>query len=117
VSATLVLKNQDLHYDYDVLLDGAAQGRLSSMDGIAIDIPAGDHVLSFVCGNQEGLPAPQGCKAINISIEDGKVLNLTIMTRHFTIGVYDDNGVLLNGTRGFLCGRLGEGIYIENPIA
>jgi hypothetical protein len=41
---------------------------------------------------------------------------LKILTEDFSIRIYDEQGTHLNGKRGFLCGQVGDGVHVENPI-
>jgi len=106
--------NTSRHFGYTILLNGHESGAISPLKTSTLSIEPGQHELSFKDSDAENLPTH--CKPIQITITDGKALNLKVLTEQFSIRIFDEHDTLLNGKRGFLCGKVGEGIRIENPI-
>jgi hypothetical protein len=114
MSATIALTNLDRHYEYTLLLNGAKSAALSPLKSLSIDMPAGKYELSFQAKSDDELPVE--CKPIQVTIEDKKTLALQVNTVNLSVRILDPDGTQLNGKLGFLCGKCGEGVYVENPI-
>lgn len=115
MSSKLIITNLSRLFNYTIFLDGSAMGEVSPLAPVTITIEPGNYELSFKDSDVDNLPT--NCKPICIIIEDGKTLHLNVTTEDFSIRIYDEQGTHLNGKRGFLCGKIAEGIRIENPIA
>ena len=115
MSSKLILTNLSRHFNYAIFLDGCASGELSPLEPVTITIEPGTYELYFKDSDADNLPTT--CKPICIIIEDSKILHLNVTTEDFSIRIYDVQGTHLNGKRGFLCGKISEGIRIENPIS
>jgi hypothetical protein len=100
--------------DYTLLLNGQHRGVVRPLQSGEIDVEAGEYELSVKGENEEGLPS--ACKPITLKIDDGRSVRLGVEARNLSIGIYDESGTQLNGTHGFLCGSIAEGVYVENPI-
>ncbi|MGZ3580058.1 MAG: hypothetical protein ACXWMH_02815 [Syntrophales bacterium] len=114
MGAELTITNLSRQFSYIILLDGSEDGELFSLQTTSLKIAPGKYELSFKDSDKDNLPT--NCKPIQITIADGRSLHLKILTEDFSIRIYDEQGTHLNGKRGFLCGQVGEGIHIENPI-
>ena len=114
MASELTITNLSRHFSYTILLDGHESGEIFSLQTATLTIEPGMHELSFKDSNTDNLPT--NCKPIQITIADGKTLNLKVATDDFSIKIYDEQGTHLNGKRGFLCGQICEGVRIENPI-
>jgi hypothetical protein len=112
--AKLTITNLSRHFSYIILLDGHEDGELFSLQTVSVDIEPGKHELAFKDSDTDNLPT--NCKPIQITIADGRSLHLKILTEDFSIRIYDERGTHLNGKRGFLCGQVGDGVHVENPI-
>jgi hypothetical protein len=115
MASKLTITNISRHFNYTILFDGNEGGEVFSLQTATLTIEPGKHELSFKDSDTDNLPTH--CKPIQMTIADGKILNLKILTEDFSIRIYDEQGTHLNGKRGFLCGQVGDGIHIENPIA
>ena len=114
MASKLIINNQSRTHDYRVLLDGTDAGDVFPLRNVAIDVPPGEHELSFSEVGESDLPT--SCKPIHMTIKDEKTLELYVSTKHFSIQIHDHQGTLLNGKHGFLCGRICDGVHIDNPI-
>jgi len=114
MASELTITNLSRHFSYVILLDGHEKGEVFSLQTTTLTIDSGKHELSFKDSDTDNLPT--NCKPIQITIADGKSLPLKVLTEDFSIRIYDEKGTHLNGKRGFLCGKVCEGVYIENPI-
>ena len=114
MGAELTITNLSRHFSYKILLDGREDGELFSLQTTSLEIEPGNHELSFKDSDTDNLPT--NCKPIQITIADGRSLRLKILTEDFSIRIYDERGTHLNGKHGFLCGQVGEGVHVENPI-
>jgi hypothetical protein len=114
MSSELIITNLSRLFNYTILLNDRAIGEISPVEPGAITIEPGNYELSFKDSDLDNLPT--NCKPICITIEDGKKLHLNVTTEDFSIRIYDGQGTHLNGKRGFLCGKIAEGVRIENPI-
>ncbi|MGO9137617.1 MAG: hypothetical protein ACLP9S_19375 [Syntrophales bacterium] len=114
MGAELTITNLSRHFSYIILLDGSDDGELFSLQTTSLTIEPGRHELSFKDPDTDNLPT--NCKPIQITIADGRSLHLKILTEDFSIRIYDEQGTHLNGKRGFLCGQVGDGVHVENPI-
>ena len=114
MSATIALTNLDRHYEYALILNGAQSAILPPLKSLSIEVPAGKYELSFQAKSDDELPVE--CKPIQVTIQDKKTLALKVDTVNLSVRVLDAEGTQLNGKLGFLCGKCGEGVYVENPI-
>jgi hypothetical protein len=114
MSATIALTNLDRHYEYTLILNGAQSAILPPLKSLSIDVPPGKYELSFQAKSDNELPVE--CKPIQVTIQDKKTLALQVDTVNLSVRVLDAEGTQLNGKLGFLCGKCGEGVYVENPI-
>ena len=114
MGAELSITNLSRHFTYVILLDHEERGEVFSLETTKLAIEPGKHELSFRDSDINNLPT--NCKPIQMTIADGKALRLKVLTEDFSIRIYDEQGTHLNGKRGFLCGQVGEGIHVENPI-
>jgi hypothetical protein len=114
MSATIALTNLDRHYEYTLILNGAQSAILPLLKSLSIDVPPGKYELSFQAKSDDELPVE--CKPIQVTIQDKKTLALKVDTVNLSVRVLDAEGTQLNGKLGFLCGKCGEGVYVENPI-
>ena len=115
MASKLTITNISRHFNYTILFNGNENVEVLPLQTASLTIDPGKHELSFKDSDTDNLPTH--CKPIQITIADGKTLNLKVLTEDFSIRIYDEQGTHLNGKRGFLCGQVGDGIYIENPIA
>ncbi len=115
MASKLTITNLSRHFNYTILFDGNENGEVFSLQTATLIIDPGKLELSLKDSDTDNLPTH--CKPIQITIADGKTLNLKVLTEDFSIRIYDEQGTHLNGKRGFLCGQVGDGIHIENPIA
>ena len=107
--------NMSRHFRYTILLNGHESGEIDPLKTSTLSIEPGQHELSFKDGDPENIPTH--CKPIQVTIADGNALNIKVLTDQFSIRIFDEHGMHLNGIRGFLCGKVGKGIHIENQIA
>ena len=112
--ATIALTNLDRHYEYTLILNGAQSANLPPLKSLSIDVPPGKYELSFQAKSDDELPVE--CKPIQLTIQDKKTIALQVNTVNLSVRVLDAEGTQLNGKLGFLCGKCGEGVYVENPI-
>jgi hypothetical protein len=112
--ATIALTNLDRHYEYTLILNGAQNTILPPLKSLSIEVPAGKYELSFQAKSDDELPVE--CKPIQVTIHDKRTLALQVNTVNLSVRILDEEGTQLNGKLGFLCGRCGEGVYVENPI-
>ncbi|MEN6320355.1 MAG: hypothetical protein ABFD82_16585 [Syntrophaceae bacterium] len=115
MATELTITNLSRHFSYTVLLDGQESGEIFSLQTATLPIEPGKHELSFKDSDADNLPTT--CKPIQITIADSKTLHLKVLTEDFSIRIYDEQGTHINGKRGFLCGQVCDGVYIENPIS
>lgn len=114
MSARVELINVDRHYEYTLTLNGASIAVLPPLKNLSIDVAPGKHELSFLAKSDDELPVE--CKPIQVTIEDKRVLALQVNTVNLSVRIMDSEGTQLNGKLGFLCGKCGDGVYVENPI-
>jgi hypothetical protein len=114
MASKLTITNISRHFNYTILFNGNESGEVFSLQTATLTIEPGKHELYFKDSDTDNLPTH--CKPIQITIADGITLNLKVLTEDFSIRIYDEQGTQLNGKRGFLCGQVGDGIHIENPI-
>ena len=114
MASKVSITNLSRHFNYNILLNGNESGGIFPLQTTSLTIDPGKHELSFKDSDTDNLPTH--CKPIQITIVDGKILNLKVLTEDFSIRIYDEQGTHLNGKRGFLCGQVADGIHIENPI-
>jgi hypothetical protein len=114
MSATIALTNLDRHYEYTLILNGAQSETLPPLKSLSIDVPAGKYKLSIQAKSDDELPVE--CKPIQVTIQDRRTLALQVNTVNLSVRILDADGNQLNGKLGFLCGKCGDGVYVENPI-
>jgi hypothetical protein len=114
MAAKIDLTNLDRHYEYALILNGAQSVLLPPLKSLSIDVPPGKYELSFQAKSDDELPV--ACKPIQITIQDGKTLALQVNTVNLSVRILDSEGTQLNGKLGFLCGKCGDGVHVENPI-
>jgi hypothetical protein len=114
MASTIIFSNLSRNDDYTILLNGHDSGTVLPLKTNTIDLEPGEYELSVQGSNEEGLPSM--CKPIQVIMKDIKTVHLKIVARHFTIGIYDEQGTQLNGKCGFLCGSVADGVYVDNPI-
>jgi len=114
MSATIALTNLDRHYEYTLILNGAQSATLPPLKSLSIDVPAGKYKLSIQAKSDDELPVE--CKPIQVTIQDRRNLALQVNTVNLSVRILDADGNQLNGKLGFLCGKCGDGVYVENPI-
>jgi hypothetical protein len=115
MASKIIFSNLSRNDDYTILLNGQVSGTVLPLQTNTIDLEPGEYELFVKGSNEEGLPSM--CKPIQMTMADGKTVHLNIEARHFAIGIYDEQGTLLNGKSGFLCGSVADGVYIDNPIS
>jgi hypothetical protein len=114
MSANIALTNLDRHYAYTLVLNGMEGGTLLPLKRLSIDVAPGKYELSFQAKSDDELPVE--CKPIQVTIQDRRILSLQVNTVNLSVRILDADGTQLNGKLGFLCGRCGDGVYVENPI-
>ena len=114
MSARIDLSNRDRHYEYTLILNGVQSAVVPPLKSLGIDVTPGKYELSFLAKSDDELPVE--CKAIQVTIQDGKALALQVNTVNLSVRILDAEGTQLNGKLGFLCGKCGDGVYVENPI-
>jgi hypothetical protein len=114
MSATINLTNLDRHYEYTLFLNGLASANLPPLKSLSIDVPPGKYGLSFQAKSDDDLPVD--CKPIQVTIQDNRTLALQVNTVNLSVRILDAEGTQLNGKFGFLCGKCGDGVHVENPI-
>ncbi|HTZ38702.1 MAG TPA: hypothetical protein VMB77_00990 [Syntrophales bacterium] len=114
MSARIDLTNLDRHYEYTLILDREQRATLPPLKRLGIDVVPGKYELSFLAKSDDELPVE--CKPIQVTIQDGKALALQVNTVNLSVRILDSEGTQLNGKLGFLCGKCGDGVYVENPI-
>jgi hypothetical protein len=114
MAAQFAITNENRTEDYQLILNGQVKGVVVSLASEVFDLEPGAYDLSFAESNEAEIPT--ACKPIRVTIEDGRELRLRVLTKLFTIEILDEEGTILNGKHGFLCGHMGEGVYVENTI-
>jgi len=112
--AKLVISNLDRYDEYVLLIDGADSVEVFPLSSVTLDIPPGVHAVSFRSKAETELPLT--CKPIRVTLKEGATLSLQVKTQNLTIRIYDTQECQLNARQGFLCGRVADGAYVENPI-
>ncbi len=110
----LVVTNLSRTYDYTLTMNGKDVLNVAPLRTAETDIDAGEYDLAVSARQHDEIPGT--CKPIHVTIGIDKTLRLQVETRQFAIEIYDEGGTLLNGKRGFVCGRVGDGVYVTNPI-
>lgn len=114
MDAKLTVSNRSRTDDFTLLLDGHPVLTVRPLATEEVDVSAGQYSVAVQGANEEGLPLT--CKAVQMKIAEGSSARLHIDARQLAIALYDDEGTELNAERGFLCGSIAAGVYIENPI-
>jgi hypothetical protein len=115
MASEIIIENLSRHFNYTIFLNGCIAGEVFPLKTHSITVEAGKYELSFKDSDADNIPT--NCKPIQITLADGKTLDLKVTTEDFSIRIYGEHGTHLNGKRGFLCGYIADGIHIENPIA
>lgn len=115
MASKIIFSNLSRSDDYTISLNGHASSTITPLKTNTVDLEPGEYELSVQGGNEAGLPSM--CKPIQIKLADNRTVHLKIDTRNFAIGIYDEQGTQLNAMRGFLCGTIADGVYVDNPIA
>jgi hypothetical protein len=115
MTSEITIENISRHFTYSILLNGQEMGDVFPLKTYTLTVEPGIYALSFRDTDTENLPT--GCKPIQIDIAGNKTLPLKVDTKDFSIHIYDETGTYLNCKHGFLCGKIADGIHIENPIA
>jgi hypothetical protein len=115
MSSILEVTNLDRYDEYRLVLNRKDSVEVFPLKSVTAEILPGEYDLSFRRVSEEEIPST--CKPIRIVIQDGKALSLQVMTQNLAIKIFDGEGNHLNGRYGFLCGKLADGVYCENPIA
>jgi len=114
MAAKLIISNQDRYDEYVLLIDGADSAEVFPLGSVTLEIPPGMHTVSFRSKAESELPLT--CKPIRVTLKAGATLSLQVKTQNLTIRIYDSPECQLNAQHGFLCGRVADGVYVENPI-
>ncbi len=112
--SALEIENLDRYVEYRLLVDGQESVSVFPYRTSRAEIPPGTHEVSFRAASREEIPS--ACKPIRITIQDGKTLRVKVKTESLAIKIYDSEDNQINGIHGFLCGKLADGVYCENPI-
>jgi hypothetical protein len=114
MAVRFAVTNSNKTEDYQLILNGQVVGNISSLSQEIFEVDPGVYEVLFAESDQADIPT--SCKPIRVTIEDGRELRLRVLTNFFTIEILDEEGTILNGKHGFLCGHMGEGVYVENTI-
>ena len=114
MAAKLVISNQDRYDEYILLIDGADSAEVFPLSTITTEIAPGVHTISF--RSKAATEIPLTCKPIRVTLKDGATLSLQVRTQNLVIRIYDTQECQLNAKQGFLCGRVADGVHVENPI-
>jgi hypothetical protein len=114
MTARFDITNENKNEDYQLILNGETVGVVTSLAREVYEVEPGVYEVSFK--ESETPEIPTTCKPIQVTIDDGKELRLKVLTHYFSIDILDEEGTILNGKHGFLCGHMGEGVYVENTI-
>jgi hypothetical protein len=114
MAAEIIVTNLDRHYEYTLVLNGTDSGTVPALKNLSVFVAPGKYGLSFRAKSDDELPVD--CKPVQVTIQEGKTLSLQVSTANLSVRILDADGTHLNGKFGFLCGRCGDGVYVENPI-
>ena len=114
MTCQLIATNLSRYYDYTLVLNGSDSIEIAPLRTASIDIEAGEYEVSVRAKPVDDLTGV--CKPIHVKIEDGSVIRIQIDTRNVAIDIFDEQGTLLNGRHGFICGHISEGVYVNNLI-
>ena len=114
MAAKIFISNKDRYDEYVVLINGTEKGGVFPWTSVTVEVPPGSYVLSFQRKAETELPVM--CKSIRVTLKDSSTLSLYVKRQNLSIGIYDEQQCQLNARYGFLCGRVAEGVHIENPI-
>jgi hypothetical protein len=114
MASHFIITNDSRTEVYELMLNGMPAGVIQTLATEAFSLEPGKYEVSFRESEQSEVPAV--CKSIQVTIDDEKTLRLKIVTHFFSINITDAEGTILNGKHGFLCGHIGDGIYVENVI-
>jgi len=114
MAAKLVISNMDRYDEYVLLIDGADSAEVFPLTEVTVDLAPGVHAVSFRSKAETELPLT--CKPIRVTLKEGATLSLQVKTQNLAIRIYDTQECQLNARQGFLCGRVADGAYVENPI-
>ena len=114
MAARFIITSANKTEDYRLLLNGRIVGIIPSLAKETFTVEPGAYKVSFEESNEAEIPTT--CKPIQVTIEDEREIRLKVLTSFFIIEILDEEGTLLNGNHGFLCGHMGQGVYVENTI-
>jgi len=114
MAAKLFISNQDRYDEYVLLIDGEDSAEVFPLSAITTEIAPGVHTVSFRSKAETELPLT--CKPIRVTLKETATLSLQVKTQNLAIRIYDTQECQLNAKQGFLCGRVADGAYVENPI-
>lgn len=114
MAARFAITNENKTEDCLFILNGEIKGGIAALASEGFDVEPGAYDVYFAESNDAEIPT--SCKPIRVTIEDDRELRLRVLTKLFTTEILDEEGTILNGKHGFLCGHMGEGVYIENTI-
>lgn len=114
MASQFIITNASRTGAYELMLNGRISGVIQPLATETFDLEPGKYEVAF----RESDPSevPTTCKPIQVTIDDEKALHLRIVTHFFAIDILDAEDTILNGKHGFLCGHLGDGVYVENTI-
>jgi hypothetical protein len=114
MAVRFAVTNSNKTEDYQLILNRQIVGNIASLSREIFEVEPGIYEVLFAESEQADIPT--SCKPVQVTIEDGRELRLVVLTNLFTIEIRDEEGTVLNGQHGFLCGHMGEGVYVENTI-
>ncbi len=114
MAAKINITSLDRYDEYVLLIDGEDKADVFPLASVTVEIPPGTHTVSFRSKAETELPLT--CKSIRVTLKDGAALSLQVMTQNLSIRIFDTPECQLNAEHGFLCGRVSDGVYVENPI-
>jgi hypothetical protein len=115
MTSEIMIENISRYFTYTIFSNGLEIGDVFPLKTYTMTVEPGIYALSFRDNDTENLPT--SCRPIQIDIAGNKILLLKVETKDFSIHIYDETGTYLNCKHGFLCGKIADGIHIENPIA
>lgn len=114
MAAKITIASLDRFDEYVLLIDGEDRAEVFPLATVTVEVPPGTHTVSFRSKAETELPLT--CKSIRVTLKDGSALSLQVRTQNLSIRIFDTQECQLNATHGFLCGRVAEGVHVENPI-
>ena len=114
MAATITIANSDRYDEYVLLIDGEGKADVFPLASVTVEVPPGTHTVSFRSKAETELPLT--CKSIRVTMKDRASFSLQVRTQNLAIRIFDTQECQLNAEHGFLCGRVAEGVHVENPI-